>query len=346
MEQMQDQIDQMGREKAELVRVIGEKDTLLEELEQTNSSEISKLQLALQQAQRKLQEQSEQIVTLSGADVILRDNERLKDENARLQKEIDRSEREADRAKEACKARLQKKDDDLRQKIQDAEKKEAQARSREQQADNLIRDREHLISDKVSAETDRISRQLAGQYSRLIDLLRKDFFRKEQAAERRQIITSIYALALAVIIACRSGPYMKALTDTVMQIRSGILFCWGAFYRFAGKAAGISRKIPVPFLSGIIHWAIFTIVIVIICFIILGLIIIVTRLIWRRFHHQLKLWQVVLWASGIMVVSAYLEDYIYMSCPLNILLCDLFLCVAACACSIEYNTLHIKRQGS
>ena len=113
MEQMQDQIDQMGREKAELVRVIGEKDTLLEELEQTNSSEISKLQLALQQAQRKLQEQSEQIVTLSGADVILRDNERLKDENARLQKEIDRSEREADRAKEACKARLQKKDDDL-----------------------------------------------------------------------------------------------------------------------------------------------------------------------------------------------------------------------------------------
>ena len=207
MEQMQDQIDQMGREKAELVRVIGEKDTLLEELEQTNLSEISKLQLALQQAQRKLQEQSEQIVTLSGADVILRDNERLKDENARLQKEIDRSEREADRAKEACKARLQKKDDDLRQKIQDAEKKEAQARSREQQADNLIRDREHLISEMVSAETDRLSRQLAGQYSRLIDLLRKDFFRKEQAAERRQIITSIYAFVLAVIIACRSGPY-------------------------------------------------------------------------------------------------------------------------------------------
>ena len=29
MEQMQDQIDQMGREKDELVRVIGEKDTLL-----------------------------------------------------------------------------------------------------------------------------------------------------------------------------------------------------------------------------------------------------------------------------------------------------------------------------
>ena len=47
MEQMQDQIDQMGREKAELVRVIEEKNTLLEELEQTNSSEILKLQLAL-----------------------------------------------------------------------------------------------------------------------------------------------------------------------------------------------------------------------------------------------------------------------------------------------------------
>ena len=336
MEQMQDQIDQMGREKDELVRVIGEKDTLLEELEQTNSSEISKLQLALQQAQRKLQEQSEQIVTLSGADVILQDNERLKDENARLQKEIDRSEREADRAKEACKARLQKKDDDLRQKIQDAEKKEAQARSREQQADNLIRDREHLISNKVSAETDRISRQLAGQYSRLIDLLRKDFFRREQAAEKRQIITSIYALALAVIIACRSGPYMKTLTDTVMQIRSGILFCWGAFYRLAGKATGISEKIPVPFLSEIIHWAIFAIVIVIICFIILGLIIIVTRLIWRRFHHQLKLWQVVLWASGIIAVSACFGGRMQTLWAINIVYCDLCLWAVACMCSFVY----------
>ena len=188
----------------------------------------------------------------------------------------------------------------------------------------------------MSAETDRISRQLAGQYSRLIDLLRKDFFRKEQAAERRQIITSIYALALAVIIACRSGPYMKTLTDTVMQIRSGILFCWGAFYRLAGKATGISEKIPVPFLSEIIHWAIFAIVIVIICFIILGLIIIVTRLIWRRFHHQLKLWQVVLWASGIIAVSACFGGRMQTLWAINIVYCDLCLWAVACMCSFVY----------
>ena len=145
-----------------------------------------------------------------------------------------------------------------------------------------------------------------------------------------------YLLLLSPADQVLIGPYKKALTDTVMQIRSSIVFCWGTFYRFAEKAAGISGKIPILFLSGILHWAIFVIVIVIICFIILGLIIIVTRLIWRRFHHQLKLWQVVLWASGIIAVSACFGGRMQALWAINIVYCDLCLWAVACMCSFVY----------
>ena len=349
MEQMQDQIDQLGREKDVLARTLTEKETILEEMERTSSSEILKLQSTLQQAQKKLQEQSDRIVMLSSADLILQDNERLKEDNARLQKERERSEREADRAKEAFKARLQKKDEDLQQKIQAAEKKEAQARNREQQANDLARNREHLISEKVSAEADRISKQLAGQYSRLIDLLREDFFKKEKVAVRRQTLTSVYALMLTVLLACRCGLYMETLTNTTIQIGNGIMFSWNTLCRFAGNAAGISEKIPMPFLSGMIHWAIFVIVIIFICLIILGLFFMVTRWIWRRFHHQLKLWQVMLWASGIIMVSAYFGDQIYSFLPVNIVYCDLCLCAAACLFNFAFGKKRYKwkfRQNS
>ena len=134
------------------------------------------------------------------------------------------------------------------------------------------------------------------------------------------------------------GPYKKALTDTVMQIRSSIVFCWGIFYRFAEKAAGISGKIPILFLSGILHWAIFVIVNVIICFIILGPIIIVIRLIWRRFHNRMKLCLVMLWASGIVAISACFGDQMQALWPINIVYCDLCLWAVAyigsvCMCS-------------
>ena len=303
MEQMQDQIDQLGREKDQLIRDLAEKNTRMEELEQTSSFEISKLQSALQQAQKKLQEQSAQIVTLSSADLILKDNERLKEDNARLQREKENSEKEAARVKEACKRKLQKNDEDLRQKIQDAEKKEAQARERERQADGLARNREVLISEKVSSESDRIEKRLAEQYSKLIGLLRNDFFRKEKKAERRQVVTSVYALLLAVFLACRSETYMKSLTGSVMQIRDGIVFCWGVLYKFTGKAADICGIVALPFSLGILHRLIFAIVIIISCIIISGLLFGMTRWTWRRFHTYLKLWRVMMWTSEVITVS-------------------------------------------
>lgn len=80
----------------------------------------------------------------------------------------------------------------------------------------------------MSAETDRISRELADKYSRLIDLLRKDFFKKEKVAKRRQVLISIYAVILTVLLACRSGPHMEVLTDIAIQIWNGIMSCHNA----------------------------------------------------------------------------------------------------------------------
>lgn len=108
MEEMQDQIEQLQQEKESLQRKVTERTDLYSQLERSSLSEILKLRSALQQAQKKLQEQSDQIVRLSGADLILQDNERLKEENRRLQSEKDETEKRVAREAEAAKAKAQR----------------------------------------------------------------------------------------------------------------------------------------------------------------------------------------------------------------------------------------------
>ena len=80
LEQMQDQIEKLQAENEEIITYRREAEIWHMEQEQKLSSEISALQLTLQQAQNKLQEQSAQIVRLNNADLILKENEKLQKE--------------------------------------------------------------------------------------------------------------------------------------------------------------------------------------------------------------------------------------------------------------------------
>ena len=317
MEEMQDQIELQRQEKEELQGEISKLKTQLSKQEQSNSSEISKLQSALQQAQRKLQEQSGQLVRLSESDLILQENEKLKLENRRLENEKKLCREEADLEVEAGKAILQKQADKLWEKTRDAEEREAQVKKKEKQADELIRNRQQLINEAVAAARKRISQENASWYGQIINDLRNTFFRRERILSSRVMLISLYALALSVILACRSGPYVEAIMDTAAQIRGCITMLWAALCHIADLGSGTSLLIPFSLVSGIIKKIIYVLVVFFGCSISFIIVLIIIGCIQHQVKKYLNAWQILLLLSVIIDLSVFFDNYIHLLYPVN-----------------------------
>ena len=131
LEQMQDQIEKLQAEKEEIIKYRREAETWHTEQEQKLSSEISALQLTLQQAQSKLQEQSAQIVKLNSADLILKENEQLKQEV------------------KGARATIIHYENAYQKRVQNLEKKEADIAAEKRRVRKMKEDESELIKEKA-----------------------------------------------------------------------------------------------------------------------------------------------------------------------------------------------------
>ena len=131
LEQMQDQIEKLQTEKEEIINYRREAETWHMEQEQKLSSEISALQLTLQQAQSKLQEQSAQIVKLNSADLILKENEQLKQEV------------------KGARATIIHYENAYQKRVQNLEKKEADIAAEKRRVRKMLEDESELIKEKA-----------------------------------------------------------------------------------------------------------------------------------------------------------------------------------------------------
>ena len=131
LEQMQDQIEKLQTEKEEIINYRREAETWHMEQEQKLSSEISALQLTLQQAQSKLQEQSAQIVKLNSADLILKENEQLKQEV------------------KGARATIIHYENAYQKRVQNLEKKEADIAAEKRRVRKMREDESELIKEKA-----------------------------------------------------------------------------------------------------------------------------------------------------------------------------------------------------
>ena len=244
---------------------------------------------------------------------------------------------------EVCKKRLQKKDDDLQEKYREAEEREAQAKKKERQADELVRNRQELIDQGVAAAKDRIRQENACRYSKLINELRQSFFRKEKVLNRRVTLASLYAFGISVLFACRSELYLLALTDTGVQIWSWILLLWKMVCHIAENGARISDMIHVSFMSEIFGKVVYTVIILLICAIPLILLLIAARWIQRQMKQHLHIWQILLWMSGIIVLSVCFDNRIYLFRPVNVIWVGILFWMVTCTCYIGYSKGRSKK---
>lgn len=259
MEQMQDQIEQLQQDRLELLENIADRENLLTQQERQNSSEISKLQSALLQAQKKLQEQSDQIVRLSEADLILQDNEKLKEENGRLRSEKEETERKAAREVEAGKERIRDQEWELCRKQKTLASREDILKKGEQKLANALREQEETIRKKVDEEKRRIGREKDA------DMLvrQREFTEKYDLKEHKlkvrikvAILYGVVMTALLVVISPLFGR-LKALGGI---ISGWAVAGWNILNDFADGMALNSLRIPgnIPhrFLYHVIHWGV------------------------------------------------------------------------------------------
>ena len=312
LEQAQDQIDQLQDDLDSLSRMIDEKNEQLFQQRQTSSSEISKLQSALQQAQNKIQEQSDQIVKLNGADLILRDNAKLKNENDRLMSENNRIMKEAAHAEEAAKLRLQEKDKELQHRITAAQKAEATAWER-------------------FARTD-----CRWEYERSLSASQTKW-----NAERNDLLRSfdtvcIYALLLTVLLVFVSDGYLASIKATGVQAWWLISHGWLLLFKIAGIVSGISTWIPVPILSGIIHWILLIVVIYAGILAVLAVIIFVIRWICQILQSAFTGGEMLLILSVIIAITVFLAAWIPALSLINIFYADLIIWIVGCVCRALY----------
>ena len=203
LEEAQDYIEQLQDDNGNLSRAFEIKKQELTKLKQTSSSEISKLQSALQQAQKKIQEQRDQIVKLNGADLILKDNEKLKSENdrlanenvklvnknAKLVSENDRIIKEAAHAEDAAKSKYQK-------RTLAAREAEMAAHRKEKEADDLIRGNDYVINTIVSSKEKEIKEKTKKYYLDLMHSYEEKWAAGNKVLTRKLILTGLYAMTI------------------------------------------------------------------------------------------------------------------------------------------------------
>ena len=237
MEEMQDQIEQLQQEKESLQGKVTERTDLYSLLERSSLSEISKLQSALQQAQKKLQEQSDQIVRLSGADLILQDNERLKEENRRLQSEKDETEKRVAREAEAAKAKAQRQEEALK-------RREAVAEQKQQEARKAVEAVDIIVKAEVVKERERLKKHYDEVYGRYAEGHEREH-KKILEGWRTKACFSCYCIIWIMAVLSSQSPLFAA--DCKEAWKNGLKFLSGAWQQFpvlAEFASGWTVMIP------------------------------------------------------------------------------------------------------
>ena len=179
MEAMQSQIEKLKEENTELIRQKKELRELSQYQKQKHSSEALELQSALREAERKIQEQSEKIVRLNNADLILKENERLKNEMSKAG------------------LRNQALEDEYMEKFEDLKRKAAYFSKEEKEAKEMVRNLKTLI--KTQAE------ELSGYKIRCLQAEFKEEKRnildREMKKEVKVVFGFLIFIAVLMIIA-------------------------------------------------------------------------------------------------------------------------------------------------
>ena len=237
MEEMQDQIEQLQQEKESLQRKVTERTDLYSQLERSSLSEILKLRSSLQQAQKKLQEQSDQIVRLSGADLILQDNERLKEENRRLQSEKDETEKRVAREAEAAKAKAQRREEALKCR-------EAVVEQKHQEARRAVEAVDIIVKAEVVKERERLKKLYDEVYGHYVEDHEQEH-KKILEGWRTKAGFSCYCIIWIMAVLSSQSPLFAA--DCKEAWKNGLKFLSGAWQQFpvlAEFASGWTVMIP------------------------------------------------------------------------------------------------------
>ena len=152
------------------------------ELEQKHSSEISALQLTLLQAQKKLQEQTEEIVRLNSADLIFKENERLKQEA------------------ETAKATMSLYEKDYQKRLEELQKAQTSVASQRSELSRLKADEKELIEEKAEELANRKTVLIKREYETDIERMENKHMADTAGLRGWLKVISSYAVSMTVLI--------------------------------------------------------------------------------------------------------------------------------------------------
>ena len=246
----QEEINQLQEEKEQLQIQLSE--TLAEE-KQMHLSEVSKLQSALRQMQSKLQEQTEQIVKLNSADLILKDNEKLKIDNKRLIEEKDLTVKHVNEMAAAC-----QKEYDV--KFSRLERYEDTVKEKEKKADDMIANQSKWIEKQAAAMSEQERKYYRARYEKQAVKLKAGYRAKVASHETQFFGTILYSIFVTLFMAVKSEIFLADLENFFLALWS-IVQAHIEYSEQAGKwLAGFGKGISQPIAATIIYWMLFIVV--------------------------------------------------------------------------------------
>lgn len=226
------------RKQAQEMRILSSENLILKKKLQEQSAEIVSL--------------NEQIGKLSGADLVLRQNEELVRKNSELRKNASDTEARA----EAVKASYARKEEKLQKKLTRAEELEQDASRKNAEMDKRISD----LADERIADIKRIleercrnvEEKARGKYLLLEQKCKKDYEVREKAAESFTWSCLLFAILAMVFTAIKSAHFSHDLVEVFLFI-GGFLGGVGISAWDLGKAAwSLHTQIQIPVIQFIL----------------------------------------------------------------------------------------------
>ena len=246
---MQDQIERLQAEKGQTETLLSQERQWREAQEQSSLSEISKLQSALQQARKKLQEQSDQIVRLNGADMILQDNIRLKQANQRLQREKEETSSRAGREVAAVKDKWRRKEALLSVQLKEADAKEKTAKD----VIRLFRENIGYVRDEAYREAEN---KCESEYNKKLSLVSDQYGKEKMTLKKKLCLTETFVIMLIIVSITQSATLLNDVIKLIAEVQGKTVWIWERILVVGKVAAGVSNWIRNDTVSGILSFCI------------------------------------------------------------------------------------------
>ena len=216
------------------------------------SSENSILKKKLQEQSGKIVSLNEQIGKLSGADLVLKQNEELANRNSELMKSASDAEAKA----EAVKAEYARKEDSLRSKLADAEKLEHDARRKNDEMDKRISDlADERIADakrKLEQSSRHDRDQARRQYLELGQRCKNDYEAKTAADEGFMWGCLLFAILATVFTGIKSPRFSHDVIEAVTAIGKFFGGLGAASWDLSRDAWSLHTQLSTPVIQVII----------------------------------------------------------------------------------------------